>query len=272
MSYHVRNPIQKALRQQRQAQRNLQLEQQDVPSLGWTIGNGRGKYTDTSKDSGETSNDENKVVQLDKAVTAKPNQPVVTYSTRKPNYPTGYSCAHSLLYARDDRDQDVKDANAMLSFSEDSDDVESIALEDTPVQLSLEVELSTDKPGDYDEIVSNVEALQWAMLHKISADSGLSKGCKIESQYDEQSMVNALTNMNDMRSSFTKTREISDDLSSSSNNNSSSYNSNNNQHNRYSNSNKNRRRTRELTTNLSSLPYPTSLYSIASTRPKWTGK
>ena len=258
MSYHVRNPYQKKLRQHTQQTRELQLIQRDAQDWTFIRNSSQNKVTNGSKDREETTGDGNGislVVQYDEALTS-PDEPIVIYSTRKPNYPTGYSCEHSLSYARNGPDQYVADAAAMLSFSEDAEDDESIALNNTPVRLSLEFEIPTEEVGENDAITSNVEALQWSLLNKISATSGLSKGCKIEKQYDERTLLTALTNINDMHSTVTDRSTTSND--------------------KYENNgNKNRRRARELKTNrklLSSLPYPTSVYSIASTRPKWTGK
>ena len=232
-------------------------------------------------------------IEFDKSpFIGNPKEPMVRYSTRKPNYPTGYSCEHSLLYNSNTYDQDLADAIDMLSHSEESDDSDAPVLNRTSVRLSLEFEILTAKPGDYDKIVSNVEALQWSLLNEISARTGLSKGCKISKQHNGQSLVTALFNMNDKNPAFNEIGDSNDSPSLSNNNYrdggdnddqsesvhgvSSSSHGNNHGNNDHSHSqNDNNRRTRQLRINRSlqsGLPYPASVYSIFSTRPKWTGK
>jgi len=248
MSFHVRNPSKKSLR-------DLQLA--ETSGYEFMPGNTK-RITDTSKDSSSSrlSNDENDtsstVTYEEVAFQANPNQPVVIYSKGETNYPISYSCEHSLFYTRNGHDENFASAAAMLSHSEDDgNDEHSIALNDASVRIALEFEIPLESTDGYEEVISNVEALQWSVLNKVAVSTGLSKGCKIENQYDERTLVTALTNINDRHSSFTD--------------------ANGNQ--RYSNSGKNRRRAREAGTKrelLATLPYPTSVYSVASTRPKWT--
>ena len=265
MSYRVRNPYEAALREH---QREDELEE-DTLNYKVIAGNTQKRLTNTNsgdtKYRPENENDTTSSVIFEEAANVPdPNHPIVTYSTRKPNYPTGYSCEHSLLYSRNGPVLYIENAVEMLSHSEDvSNDEYSISLITIPVQLSLEFKIPIGGSDEYDETISNVEALQWSLLNKIAASSGLSVGCKIENQYDERTLVTAFTNINEMDESFTDEGETSNDSSVSRNK-------------RHSNSQKkNRRRTREMRSNrilLSTLPYPTSIYSIASTRPKWTGK
>ncbi len=218
------------------------------------------RVTDTSKDDSDVkvSNDEvdnsGTIKYEEVAFQANPNQPVVAYSKGLTNYPISYSCEHSLFYTRNDHDQNIASAAAMLSHSEDegNDDL-SIVLNDVSVRLALEFEIPLESTDGYEKVLSNVDALQWSVLNKIAVSTGLSKGCKIENQYDERTLVTALTNINGRHPMFTD--------------------ANGNQ--RYSNSGKNRRRAREAGTNrelLATLPYPTSIYSVTSARPKWTCK
>lgn len=297
MSYQVRNPYRKVLQQQEQRQRNLQFnlettEAETEESSGWAFVT-KERVTDISQ-SKDTAGDDVEGTDADGTQTivghekapylADPNQPIVTYSTRKPNYPTKYSCEHSLFYLREGPDHDVATAVDMLSFSEDTvgggggEDSSSstIALNETPVRIALEFEITNETPGEYDEVISNVEALQWSLLHKISDTSGLSKGCKIQKQYDERTLVTALTNINERPPQKVTNKSSSGGGGATNDNNNNNYSTSPNSQKRYSNSQKNNRRRRTLgkdrSLQLTALPYPTSVYSIASTRPKWTGK
>lgn len=255
MSYQVRNPTQRALRHRQRALVNL-LNLEDPSSEYQAIpGDTQKRVTNSSNDK-KKEKDETSVTFEEAVNTPDPNQPVVRFSTRDPYYPTGYSCEHSLFYERNGIDENVANTFDMLSHSEDAADNDrySISLHEIRVPLSLEFDIPIQDPNDYNEIISNVEALQWSLLNKLSSTTGLSKGCKIDKQYDEQTLVTALTNINnmDMPSKLIEEHGTSND-------------SNNN----------NRQRTRQLFSNRSlrsTLPYPTSVYSIASTRPKWTGK
>lgn len=252
MSYQVRNPTKGALRQRQRELINL-LNLEDHSSAYQAIPG------DTQKRVTNFSNDKKKAnettITFEDAVNAPdPNQPVVTYSARSPYYPTSYSCEHSLFYERNGIDETIADTFQMLSHSEDATNSQYlISLYEIPIRLSLEFEIPVHDTNDYSEIISNVEALQWSLLNKISTSTGLSKGCKIEKQYDEQALVTALTNINRMK----LPSKMIDKRGSS------------------NHSNNNRRRNRKLNrsgSHVLTLPYPTSVYSIASTHPKWTGK
>mmetsp|Transcript_114324 Transcript_114324/g.233834 ORF Transcript_114324/g.233834 Transcript_114324/m.233834 type:complete len:780 (-) Transcript_114324:306-2645(-) len=275
MTYHVRNPYAKKLRQESREQRDLQQhqEQEDEATGGnflqWTfLLNGR---VSNSKDNKSTQyiQDEDgnlTLVQKDEAAfmsLATPNTSIVTFSSREPNYPIGYSCKHTLLYPERNS---IEDTIAMLSYSEDNKD--SKTLNETPVRISLEFELSSDEAGDYSKVNSNVEALQWSVLKTIAGRTGLSKGCNINAQYDEKTLVTALTNINNIHSAQKKEDRTSNDVLPPSNNE----NENDNHENKNSRK-KYRWLARDLGTNrrlLSSLPYPTGVFSIDSTRPRWT--
>ena len=143
-------------------------------------------------------------------------------------------------------------------------------MNETPVRISLEFELSSDEAGDYSKVNSNVEALQWSVLKTIAGRTGLSKGCNINAQYDEKTLVTALTNINNIHSAQKKEDRTSNDVLPPSNNE----NENDNHENKNSRK-KYRWLARDLGTNrrlLSSLPYPTGVFSIDSTRPRWTGE
>ncbi len=249
MSYQVRNPTKGASRQRQRELINL-LNLEDHSSAYQAIPG------DTQKRVTNFSNDKKKAnettITFEDAVNAQdPNQPIVSYSTRSPYYPTSYSCEHSLFYERNGIDETIADTFQMLSHSEDADNSRyTISLHEIPVRLSLEFEIPVvHDTNDHSEIISNVEALQWSLLNKISSSSGLSKGCKIEKQYDGQTLVSALTNINrvNLPSKMIDRRGKNND------------------------SNNNRKLNRSGNPVLT-LPYPTSVYSIASTRPKWIGK
>mmetsp|Transcript_22395 Transcript_22395/g.53265 ORF Transcript_22395/g.53265 Transcript_22395/m.53265 type:complete len:822 (-) Transcript_22395:367-2832(-) len=301
MSFNARDSFLANVRQeQRDHHRDVQLQRTDEVWT-WTFvedssQNRVSNSQDETEESREGENDENLVskIEFDKSPSmSNPREPVVRYSTRKPNYPTGYSCEHSLLYNSNPYDQDVAKAVAMLSHSEDSDDVDAPVLNRTQVRLSLEFEILVGTPDDYDEIVSNVEALQWSLLNEISARTGLSKGCKISYQYDAHSLVTAFTNLNDQKP-VTNEIPVSNEPQPSSNNNysddgdsnsqsshtesshdvsSSSYINDSSKNDYNYRQNENNRRARQLRRSRrlqSTLKYPTSVYSIFSTRPKWT--
>mmetsp|Transcript_18757 Transcript_18757/g.39169 ORF Transcript_18757/g.39169 Transcript_18757/m.39169 type:complete len:166 (+) Transcript_18757:186-683(+) len=124
MSYRVRNPNRKALGVD--DRRDLSLSEQQEQHHGhrqkgtttleqklqWTfVGVKRvSNSNDENDDENSNSNfNENgnyfSVVQKDEAAfMALPtsNEPLITYSTRAPNYPIGYSCEHTLFYSNDD--------------------------------------------------------------------------------------------------------------------------------------------------------------------------
>ena len=260
MSYHVRN------------RNRPQSEGGAGQDWEWTfLKNGRVSNSNSEDKLTEDENGNLLLVQKDEAAfmsLSSFNEPVVTYSARTPNYPIEYSCEHTVLYSNNNKngyDAATNEAEMMSNSEGDGDDEkEAIGLSDTRVQMSLEFEIPTTV-GNYDEVASNVEALQWSILNEVASRSGLSKDCNVEVQYDEQTLLTALTTMNELH---TTNSQISHDSSLSP---SPSPSPNNN----HSNSEKKRRLRRTLRINrslLSSLPYPTSVYVIGSNRPKWTGK
>jgi len=367
MSYRVRNPNRKALGVD--DRRDLSLSEQQEQHHGhrqkgtttleqklqWTfVGVKRVSNSNDENDDENSNSNSNEngnyfsVVQKDEAAfMALPtsNEPLITYSTRAPNYPIGYSCEHTLFYSNDDdkilysndrtnnnnnnnnnnnADVAIYDASN-LSYSEDEnhdDDYEkkAIVLNQTLVPIVLEFRIPDDYDydEDYDRVTSNVEALQWSILNEVAKRSGLAKGCKVDAQYDQQTLLTALTTMDDMQASSSLevapsaaavAAAASASQSSSSSNGigsgsgsgqeeysllpvtssstSTQYGYRNRRRNRkptlsrnpnpilnQSNGLRNRRRARTLgTTNghlILSLPYPTSVYSVDSTRPKWT--
>ena len=292
MSYHIRNPMREFQEQKERAHRKERHGQERRDLFIQS-------QNRISNSEDETGSNDGKKIQMD-SVPFDPKQPIVTYSNREPNYPMGYSCQHSLLYSREnDLNQEVADATAVLSHSEDEEtSISKIlsSLNETPVKLSLEFELSPETSDSFDSVTSNVEALQWSLLHKVAASSGLSRGCKVRFQYDERSMVTALTNINRMGGhSYTTKQESNDEFEESNDEETPSLPASLPQNTKKtrinhgdvhqgftSNERGNRRLTRALRPNqssasehrllLSTLPYPTTVYAIISNRPKWTGK
>jgi hypothetical protein len=134
-----------------------------------------------------------------------PNEPVVTYSSKEPNYPINYSCEHTLSKSNNSSNNNNSDASAgsvmMIthsysadnndddphSYSADEKDVVAVVLNEiiVPITLEFQIPSSTQKAMDtfnsnsIEMIENNIEGLQWSILEEVAKRSGLSSSSSL---------------------------------------------------------------------------------------------
>ncbi|KAL3940096.1 MAG: hypothetical protein SGARI_001126 [Bacillariaceae sp.] len=207
-----------------------------------------GRVTDQSQDeesagntTEESSSSSNTVAQEDAlpsstSTTSNPHNPVVLFSPDIPFYPIEYSCEHLVQRQQQPEDgqaevppQQQSDHHSNDTTQRDMDDPE--ILQQIPVEVLIEFLLPSiidEEATDIDDVIKNVEALEWSLLNLVVDTTGLSRYCDIDRQFSSE----------DVRSTVAPLQEYSD----------------------YMGDDGLQRRLPES----NSLPYPTSIYTVAS--------
>jgi hypothetical protein len=234
---------------------NQQQKQDDKGISETWIQDNTGRVTDNSIDEGGEEKDEGLSTQTQEEAVPS-NQPKIVFSDEIPYYPIEYSCVHILTLPPQEKEQEhvAPDGQRYDTGSSFKSPQPPPLLSQTTVPIALEIllplqdfkrEQSSSLDPQKHSVQANADAMNWSLLNAIAHTLGLSRDCNVELQYDDRS----LHNYGLRRRKYTRrhkrnlvvTSAVSETTTSSTTIGPSSG-----------------------STSINSLPYPTSIYRIAT--------
>jgi hypothetical protein len=152
-----------------------------------------GRVTDTSRDDGNgqqeqhasTNSDNESITNAEQVPDANPNYPVITFSQMVPFYPIAYSCEHLFEMPQQKPPTSKRGDLFILPQAMDQPVLNST---DVPIIVYFFLPRTTiqDNTVAVDQVTKNVEAMEWSLLNLVVHTTGLSKNCRVNAQFDDR--------------------------------------------------------------------------------------